>query len=279
MMHAGSIAGKQDPDSAVIDGLASGLSHLDLRQVSPGGQENNPAMWLNPANSFNPGGPFKAPGGFYYPMTDSSYLLPSHLHPSGYRAYDAFAHWNPGLYANYHNGPPPAQRLKTSHGPSWLSQPVPAVPELVEPRRTSWSSRDETSPQTPTFGMAHSYAQYGNARSPASYSTPSPMSSSQGYYPHIWKNGDGEVSVVDFWELMNRDPPVPEAIPAPRSGPDGGRGTLDKILDNRDGTTNVYVRGLRPETTDDMLLAYGARFGPVVSCKSIVELKTSECKG
>ena len=105
------------------------------------------------------------------------------------------------------------------------------------------------------------------------------MSASNPYYPHIWKTPNGDVVSVDFWALVNREPAIPEPVPAIRSGPDGGRGTLDKILDNRDGTTNVYVRGLQPNTSDDMLTAYGARFGPVVSCKSIIDASTNHCKG
>ena len=79
--------------------------------------------------------------------------------------------------------------------------------------------------------------------------------------------------------MVSQELAVPEPVPALRSGPDGGRGTLDKILDNRDGTTNVYVRGLQPDTSDEMLKAYGEKFGEVDSCKSIIDASTNHCKG
>lgn len=46
-----------------------------------------------------------------------------------------------------------------------------------------------------------------------------------------------------------------------------------------EGITNVYIRGFLPETTDEMLHAYAARFGKIERCKAIVDLDTSLCKG
>lgn len=90
---------------------------------------------------------------------------------------------------------------------------------------------------------------------------------------------DGNTTIVDFWSIITREPQIPEPVPAIHSGPDGGRGTLNKILDNRDGTTNVYVRGLQPDTSDQMLQGYGEKFGEVVSCKSIIDASSGHCKG
>lgn len=54
---------------------------------------------------------------------------------------------------------------------------------------------------------------------------------------------------------------------------------LDRCLENKSGETNVYIRGLLPETTDEMLHVWGMRFGDIQSSKSIIDLKTGLCKG
>ena len=55
--------------------------------------------------------------------------------------------------------------------------------------------------------------------------------------------------------------------------------TTVKVLENKTGETNVYIRGLLPETTDEMLHMWGMRFGDIQSSKSIIDLKTGLCKG
>ncbi len=93
------------------------------------------------------------------------------------------------------------------------------------------------------------------------------------------KAPNGEYVVKDFWALTQQAPAIPAPVPAIHSGQDGGRGSLDKILDNRNGTTNVYIRGLQPNTTDAMLEGYGRRFGAIASQKAIIEMSTNACKG
>ncbi len=83
---------------------------------------------------------------------------------------------------------------------------------------------------------------------------------------------------MDFKAIALEEPAIPIAIPAPRT-PNDGRGTLDKIFDNPHKTTNVYIRGLHPNTTDEMLEQYGARFGKIVTAKSIIDHPRSLCKG
>jgi hypothetical protein len=75
--------------------------------------------------------------------------------------------------------------------------------------------------------------------------------------------------------LVHKEPPIPRAIPAPSSP----LKPLDRSLENKTGETNVYIRGLLPETTDDMLLEWGNRFGDIQSSKSIIDLKSNLCKG
>ena len=154
--------------------------------------------------------------------------------------------------ANF-NGP------NTPRGQTWMSsQNMAGVPELVAPRRTSYSSNEEASPHTPALGNWQ-HPLYFSARSPSTWSTPSPMSG-QGPYIHVAKGPNGETVTADFAAWTNQAPAIPDPVPARHSGPDGGRGSLEKILDNPDGTTNVYVRGLQPDTTDELLGLYGGRF-------------------
>ena len=75
--------------------------------------------------------------------------------------------------------------------------------------------------------------------------------------------------------LMAQEPAIPRAIPAPSSP----LKPLDRALENQRGETNVYIRGLLPETTDENLEAWGSRFGDIKSSKSIIDLNTGLCKG
>ncbi|KAI5785551.1 hypothetical protein DFH27DRAFT_263309 [Peziza echinospora] len=50
-------------------------------------------------------------------------------------------------------------------------------------------------------------------------------------------------------------------------------------LYNPSKTTNVYVRGLAPDTDDEKLLKLVQPFGKTVSCKSIIDKGTGLCKG
>jgi len=44
-------------------------------------------------------------------------------------------------------------------------------------------------------------------------------------------------------------------------------------------TTNIYIRGLSPNVTDELLVQMCTPFGNIVSSKSIIDHKTGECKG
>ncbi len=54
---------------------------------------------------------------------------------------------------------------------------------------------------------------------------------------------------------------------------------LDRSLENPNGVTNVYVRGLLPDTNDEILHKLASRFGEIVSSKAIIDLNTGTCKG
>ncbi|KAJ5643475.1 Nucleotide-binding alpha-beta plait [Penicillium longicatenatum] len=92
----------------------------------------------------------------------------------------------------------------------------------------------------------------------------------------MMKTTNGYV-VQDMEVLTQQEPAIPRAVPAMWTNP--SEMTLAKCLENREGITNVYIRGFLPETTDEMLHSYAARFGGIERCKAIVDLETSLCKG
>lgn len=81
----------------------------------------------------------------------------------------------------------------------------------------------------------------------------------------------------DMEALTQQEPAIPSAVPAMWTNP--SEMSLAKCLENREGITNVYIRGFLPETTDEMLHAYAARFGEIERCKAIVDLDSGLCKG
>lgn len=187
-------------------------------------------------------------------------------------------------FQNYLPGQPIVSALPQPH--TWASQPMAKeVPDLAEPRRTSWSSNEENAPRTPFFGaVSHTDYQPGIAVTDRSlsngfaYSNPSTQQMSQPYLPlQIGKGSDGQYTYLDLDALTQQEPAIPSAVPAPWSS--NSQRTLDKALKNEFGITNVYIRGLLPDTTDDMLHSYAARFGEIISCKAILDLETGLCKG
>jgi len=155
------------------------------------------------------------------------------------------------------------------------------VPTLVTPRRDSISSNENDQPATPSYANYGGYAQGGGVainRSPSAVftqGTPSPTSMIGPYGMAVSKHPEPVDVSPRIKLLVSRDPPIPRAIPAPSSP----LKPLDRALENQRGETNVYIRGLLPETTDEMLEAWGARFGDIKSSKSILDLNTGLCKG
>lgn len=174
----------------------------------------------------------------------------------------------------------PRNLPNTPRGQNWMSsQHIPQeLPELSAPRRTSWSSNDGSSPQTPLFPSTINGGYQPSYYSPI-WSTPSPKQAIPAHTaPQIWKDRDSHYYCMDFNTIIKVDPEIPAAIPALWS-PEGGRGTLDKILNNTESTTNVYIRGFPPTTTDELILKYGQRFGDVESAKAMIDLANGSCKG
>lgn len=150
-------------------------------------------------------------------------------------------------------------------------------------RRNSLSSNEEYGPRTPFF-QAQSLGPAGKMvvpdNSPQTWTPPSIHHlghSMNGSPRQLWRESNGYV-VVDYDAICTATPIIPHPIPAIFSG-DKSRGTLETSLENKNRTTNVYIRGLHPDTTDDMLNAYGSRFGLIESAKSMIDQHTGLCKG
>ncbi|KAK0354707.1 hypothetical protein LTS02_007608 [Friedmanniomyces endolithicus] len=154
------------------------------------------------------------------------------------------------------------------------------VPTLITPRRDSISSNENDQPATPSYAGYPGYGHAGVAinRSPSgvfTHSTPSPTSMIGPYGIPIAKQPELSDVSPRIKLLVAREPPIPRAIPAPSSP----LKPLDRALENQRGETNVYIRGLLPETTDAMLENWGQRFGDTMSSKSIIDMTTGLCKG
>ncbi|KAH7043247.1 hypothetical protein B0J12DRAFT_578845 [Macrophomina phaseolina] len=206
----------------------------------------------------------------------------------------------PGLN-NYHGIPSPGVQTAMSHyvpqtafqyghqimdnnSPitgGWASRVSSSEPSLVTPRRDSISSTEQDLPGTPYTGNNAAYhpSVYMNGSPNAIYpgsGTPSPSHLGPFYVPHMNK-APAQITQIpsEIQEQLSKDPPIPKAIPAPSSPVK----PLDRSLENKNGETNVYIRGLLPETTDEMLHQWGMRFGDIQSSKSIIDVKTNQCKG
>lgn len=183
-----------------------------------------------------------------------------------------------GTYAGYPSYP-------VDNSPSWATSRVPSseLPTLITPRRDSSSSNENDVPGTPFT----QYTGYGDVRpgvavvdnSPQSlyWTTPSPSQARFGNFPggNVPKPHIPSPIPLNLQMLCQQDPPIPKAVPAPYSP----HKALDKALENPYGVTNVYIRGLQPNTTDDMLHMLASRFGDIASSKSIIDHSNGMCKG
>ncbi|KAH4104661.1 hypothetical protein HBH43_174960 [Parastagonospora nodorum] len=171
--------------------------------------------------------------------------------------------------------------------PGWAGRmPTGDMPSLMTPRRDSISSNENDIPGTP-YGSTGGMYRYGAGatimdRSPSaiytSSATPSPSSLAHPYQlmaPMAKQQQSMPQLPPKLLALVHQEPGIPRAIPAPSSP----HKPLDRSLENKTGETNVYIRGLLPETTDEMLQAWGKRFGDIQSSKSIIDNKSQLCKG
>lgn len=201
----------------------------------------------------------------------------------GYPAINPYlAHTAAGMYPGYMaNGYPMLPYTPGRAG--YLSDKDHLHKDLVpglENRRSSYST-NESAPGTPYYAaLREQGTQIAPDRSPFG-STPSPQSLT---LPHTvkplpYKTPLGIPVDVDIDALLVQEPPIPRAVPAVFTPRESMR-TLDQSLSNPIyGNRNVYIRGLHPNTDDDTLAAYAARFGKVETSKAIIDTSTGACKG
>ena len=292
---------RQDTNNLTMDSLTQGFSnglHLgpagSTRPVSYGMPATTNLSHLNPVQAAAP---------MYYQLPDGRVLL-SNLntsqgtYPQQYAGYNLAplqtqflpqATYN-GLASSGANRMPNTPQGVSNRGSTSNQNSTREIPDLAAPRRNSWSSNEETGPRTPFVANMHGDYQPAVALSDRwtpTGSTPSPLHMVQNYAdPPILKASNEQYHYVDLHALTQRHPAIPRAIAAPFSV-NNGRGTIEKSLVNTEGTTNVYIRGLHPNTTDEMLAGYGERFGEIyrdentgkLMAKAIIENSTGDCKG
>lgn len=157
------------------------------------------------------------------------------------------------------------------------------VQDQAGQKKNSWSSSEESKASAPTSSDTQP-EYYANSTVPSvegssipSYPYGIPQQLGPACLPlQMMKTSTGYV-LQDLEALTQQEPPIPRAVPAMWTNP--SEMTLAKCLENREGITNVYIRGFLPETTDDMLHAYASRFGKIDRCKAIVDLDSGLCKG
>jgi NADPH-ferrihemoprotein reductase len=145
------------------------------------------------------------------------------------------------------------------------------------PHRDSWPLVDEHHPGNYVNGLGQPQY-YPAAAGMDPYHVGGHMyNGSPVQYAYQVMRTNGGYALHDIDALVKQDPPIPPPVPAMWSS--SSKLTLAKCLENREGITNVYIRGFLPETTDELLYAYASRFGKIERCKAIVDLETGLCKG
>ena len=279
---------------AAMNNLTQAFGATNLASGVPmaSGKQSNSSFAANTANgnmlAMHPNGQV-----YYHQLPDGTVVMSGMNNVPG-NYYQYAGPYNMGLPHNSYL-PQPAYNgyatsiaqgiANTSRSATWgPSQHLPVeVPDLAAPRRNSLSSNEGSpGPHTPfNFGTfpsgTYAYPAVDNSLSP--WTEPSPIQLAHNFpFEQIWRTREGGYEYVDYYSITRAKPAIPVAVPA-KLTKDSGRGTFDKILDNEHGTTNVYIRGLHPDTTDEKLHGYGCRFGDIFRCKAIIDLNTGGCKG
>lgn len=237
---------------------------------------------------------------YFYNPADNTYLVapamyptqplaPTQLPENAYSSYAApMPYLTQGTYPSYIPGfpimPYTPSRATSGYYPERAEQYHKEVPGL-ENRRSSYSTTNESAPGTPNYGPVLQREQGTQIaavdRSPFG-STPSPQQlSSQHTDQQVAKPLPYKTIPinVDIDALLCQHPAIPRAVPAVFTPRESMR-TLDQSLSNPiHGNRNVYIRGLHPNTDDETLAAYAARFGKVETSKAIIDTATGACKG
>ncbi|PLB44487.1 putative RNA binding protein MSSP-2 [Aspergillus steynii IBT 23096] len=159
------------------------------------------------------------------------------------------------------------------------------IPDVAGPKRAHWASSEEqkvtASSSADNGNQSDYYTSSSNPNSENPVVQGFPFSQAPQMAPacvpyQMMKSSTGYI-LQDLESLTQQEPAIPRAVPAMWTN--ASELTLAKCLENREGITNVYIRGFLPETTDEVLHAFASRFGKIDRCKAIVDLDTGLCKG
>lgn len=157
------------------------------------------------------------------------------------------------------------------------------VQDQTGQKKNSWGSSEESKASAPASSDAQP-EYYANSTVPSvegsnipNYPYSIPQQLGQACLPLQMMKTPTGYALQDLEVLTQQEPSIPRAVPAMWTNP--SEMTLAKCLENREGITNVYIRGFLPETTDEMLHDYASRFGKIDRCKAIVDLDSGLCKG
>lgn len=278
-----------------MDGNAG--AYMSGRQTHHGQNMNHlmtdPSGLVNQFNSMTVGslgmqssGPMMAPGAFMM-NTDGQYVLApmpaQHMN---------MGNANDSLYQNFTMPPngyaTPFVGVQLPVMPFTPGRVAPVGPRMerghsdvpgLDNRRGSYSTTEST-PTTPFYGNAQRDGTRVASLDRSAYTTPSPQQLSM---PSLHTEGSkasiSSAAERTLDELVNKDPPIPKAVPAVFTPPAQMK-SVDQSLENRiSGNRNVYIRGLHPTTDDELLFHFASRFGPVETSKAIIDTGTGACKG
>lgn len=278
--------GQATPFAQGAQSDASGMSQMmgQFANFSIGG-----ATMPAPAPALNTSQYYYNPADGTYLVAPAMYPVPSQLPETTYGSYATPLPYAPQAgYPGYMPGfpilPYTPSRAASGYYPDRSDQFHKEVPGL-ENRRSSYSTTNESAPGTPNYGPLFHREQGTQIaavdRSPFG-STPSPQQLPIPHNEHQLGKALGYKSIpinVDLDALLAQHPVIPRAVPAVFTPRESLR-TLDQSLSNptRDNR-NVYIRGLHPNTDDETLAAYAARFGKVETSKAIIDTATGACKG
>lgn len=136
----------------------------------------------------------------------------------------------------------------------WASNPVPVWPYAPAPHHAR-----NMPPPSPSTASNTSSSQHSN-------STGSPSSGS-GSPQNMMHQNSPAMPIVQQNNMLVNPPPTMNGHPNNTNG----QGDLSK--------TNLYIRGLTPNTNDEDLVNLCKTYGKIVSTKAIIDPQTNLCKG
>ena len=160
--------------------------------------------------------------------------------------------------------------------PAEITSPTPSFGSPSSSKRSSFVSSDEAkkalqnSPLS-AIALAEVAQQAAMQRNDKQLHT-SPIKSGPRRHSQTFEMSD------ELSEVLNSEPSIPPPIPSLFMTPLNDQSGRTSLL-NPSRTSNVYIRGLPLDTTDDGLYAICRRFGVIVSSKAIIDVQSGTCKG